>query len=64
MEIKQGGLDIVRRLFDRCVNLTLPARKMKYFFKRYLQFENQYGTEETVETVKDKAIKFVTQLNQ
>ncbi len=36
---------------------------MKYFFKRFLEFEKQNGTEETEEHVKDKAIQFVNQLN-
>ena len=32
---------------------------MKFFFKKYLDFEKTEGTEETIEAVKDKAREFV-----
>jgi len=35
------------------------SKKMKYFFKRYLEFEKLHGTEETIEHVKQKAREYV-----
>lgn len=32
---------------------------LQFFFKRYLEFETQHGTEERVEQVKQKAVEFV-----
>ena len=32
---------------------------MKFFFKRYLDFEQEWGTEATVEAVRKKAEEFV-----
>jgi len=32
---------------------------MKFFFKRYLTFEEQYGNEATVLAVKEKALAYV-----
>jgi rRNA biogenesis protein RRP5 len=49
----------VRNIFDRVITLNLSSKKMKNFFKRYLQFEKQYGTEKTVAHVKQKAQEYV-----
>lgn len=35
IEIKYGSKDSTRNLFDRCINLKLKPRKMKFFFKKY-----------------------------
>lgn len=32
---------------------------MKFFFKRYLDYEKQYGTEKDVQAVKAKALEYV-----
>ena len=37
----------------------MSAKKMKFFFKRYLDFEQKHGTEETVRNVKEKAVDYV-----
>ena len=44
---------------ERAVHLKLSAKKMKLMFKRYLQFERQYGSPAGVEAVKDKARTYV-----
>eukprot|EP00742_Colponemidia_sp_Colp-10_P002144 GILJ01002291.1.p1 GENE.GILJ01002291.1~~GILJ01002291.1.p1 ORF type:complete len:1257 (+),score=280.24 GILJ01002291.1:184-3954(+) len=64
MEIKVGNLDITRRLFERCISLRLSSKKMKFFFKRYLEFEKEVGTEETIEHVKQKAREYVESLGK
>eukprot|EP00116_Pleurobrachia_bachei_P001370 sb/3461632/ len=37
--IAQGDHEQTRLLMDRVVGLKLPAKKMKFFFKRYIDFE-------------------------
>lgn len=37
----------------------LPARKMKSLFAKFLQFEEQHGTLEGVEKVRQMAISYV-----
>ena len=50
-----------RRLFDRITSLSLSSKKMKFFFKKFLQFEKQEGGNETerIEAVKTKAREYV-----
>lgn len=48
-----------RLVFERAIQLSLSARKMKFFFKRYLDFELECGTPATVEAVREKAEEFV-----
>lgn len=58
-EIKQGKIERVRNLFERSINLNLNAKRMRYFFKRYLTFEEEHGTPEKVEYVKRSAMEFI-----
>ncbi|GBC08360.1 hypothetical protein RclHR1_08060008 [Rhizophagus clarus] len=56
MEIKAGvNDDIVRRLFQRVVNLKFSTRQMKFLFKKWLKFEMEYGNDEQIEEVKERA---------
>ena len=48
-----------RHLFERVVSLKLSSKKMKYFFKRYLEFEKEHGTDATVDHVKKRAREYV-----
>jgi rRNA biogenesis protein RRP5 len=50
---------LFRHLFERVVSLNLSSKKMKFFFKRYLDFEKTYGTDATVEHVKQRAREYV-----
>lgn len=34
-------------------------KKIKFFFKRYLEYEKKHGTEQSVQAVKEKAMEFV-----
>ncbi|XP_026452814.1 rRNA biogenesis protein RRP5-like [Papaver somniferum] len=58
-EIRLGDVDLIRALFERATSLCLPARKMKFLFKKYLDYEKSCGDEEKVEYVKVKAMEFV-----
>lgn len=52
---------LCRELFERVINLKLSTKKMKFFFKKYLEFEQKYGSLQTVSLVKDKATSYVEQ---
>lgn len=46
-------------LFERATHLQLPPKKMKFLFKRYLDYERQYGTAAGAEHVKRRAMEYV-----
>ncbi|XP_051002694.1 protein RRP5 homolog [Acomys russatus] len=59
MLIKHGSQKEVRDIFERVIHLSLAPKRMKFFFKRYLDYEKQYGTEKDVQAVKVKALEYV-----
>ena len=58
-EIKAGDRAQVRRLFGRVTRGDLRARKAKFFFKRWLAYEEGEGDAKSVENVKAKAAEYV-----
>eukprot|EP01156_Anaeramoeba_ignava_P022800 Anaeramoba_ignava/c21053_g3_i1.p1 GENE.c21053_g3_i1~~c21053_g3_i1.p1 ORF type:complete len:355 (+),score=161.26 c21053_g3_i1:85-1065(+) len=62
MEIKKGDQQMIRNLFERVITLNVSSKKIKFFFKRYLQYEKEEGNDERVEYVKQKAIEYVQSL--
>ncbi|XWS56135.1 hypothetical protein CRYUN_Cryun09bG0060500 [Craigia yunnanensis] len=58
-EIRLGDEDVIRALFERAISLSLPPKKMKFLFKKYLNFEKSLGDEERIESVKQKAMNYV-----
>ncbi|TMW57630.1 hypothetical protein Poli38472_003555 [Pythium oligandrum] len=59
-EIKFGGdVVTVRALFERLLAMDFSAKKMKFLFKKYLQFEQTHGNDEHVAHVKQLAKDFV-----
>lgn len=54
---------VCRQLFERTIHLKLSAKKMRFLFKKYLDFEEKFGSDSTVETVKQKAVQFMEQKN-
>ena len=50
---------VSRSLFERVIHLSVSAQKMKFLFKRYLEFEEKFGTAANVEEVKMKAREYV-----
>lgn len=52
-----------REVFERVIHLSLAPKKMKFFFKRYLEYEKKYGTAETVQAVKAAALEYVETKN-
>ncbi|XP_074640750.1 protein RRP5 homolog isoform X2 [Tubulanus polymorphus] len=59
MLILQGDMKPVRALFERVINLGFSAFKMKFFFKKYMEFEKKYGDEDSLNLVKQKAMDYV-----
>lgn len=62
MEIKYGTKETVRNLLERSLTLNLGAKKMKFFFKKYMKFEMDNGNADRVEYVKAKANEYVESL--
>ncbi|KAL6997499.1 hypothetical protein U1Q18_007623 [Sarracenia purpurea var. burkii] len=58
-EVRLGDTDVIRALFERAISLSIPPKKMKFLFKKYLEYEKSLGDEERIESVKRKAIEFV-----
>jgi len=59
MEIKAGDVAIIRRLFERVISMKFSSKKMKFFFKKYLEFEKSLGDEGEVDHVKEAALAYV-----
>ncbi|CAK9319362.1 unnamed protein product [Citrullus colocynthis] len=58
-EIRLGDADMIRALFERATSLSLAPKKMKFLFKKYLEYEKSVGDEERIESVKQKALEYV-----
>lgn len=58
-EVAHGDQNRARALYERCIHLTLPPKKMKFLFKKYLEYEKKHGDEAHVESVKKKAMEYV-----
>lgn len=52
-------LSFRRAVFDRTIHLSVSVKKIKFFFKRYLEYEKKHGTPQSVQAVKEKAMEFV-----
>lgn len=58
-EVTSGDQQRIRALFERATHLSLPPKKMKFLFKRYLDYEKAHGTAAGVEHVKKRAMEYV-----
>lgn len=61
LEMKQGDQVVIRRLFERVTGSgpNLKARKAKFFFKKWLQYEEKAGDRKSQERVKALAAEYV-----
>lgn len=48
-----------RQTLERAVTHKIPMKKMRTLFKKYLDFEQKYGNDETVAKVKALAANYV-----
>lgn len=58
----QPELEPLRTLFTRSTTLSLKPFKMKFFYKRWLAFEKEYGDEQSEALVRQKAREFIESL--
>lgn len=61
-EIKQGDRERVEALFERVVTKKLSKKQAKFFFSKWLSFEEDKGDEQASARVKALAIEFVQNL--
>lgn len=61
LEIKQGDQSVIRRLFERVTGNgpNLKTRKAKFFFKKWLEYEEKAGDKKSQERVKALAAEYV-----
>jgi rRNA biogenesis protein RRP5 len=59
LEEKLGDEDQIRGLFERIFTRKLKPKQAKYFFKRWLAFEEKQGDERRIDEVKAKAATWV-----
>lgn len=59
LEIKTGEVERVRELFGRVTKLGLKAKKMKYWFKRWMEWEEGHGGERERMRVRGLAEEYV-----
>ncbi|KAL4911961.1 hypothetical protein BDW62DRAFT_36780 [Aspergillus aurantiobrunneus] len=79
LEIKNGDAEQVRRLFERVLGIReakrgagfaiengkrLRPKQARFFFKKWLEFEQKGGDEKMVEETKAKAAEYVKSLQQ
>ncbi|KAF5193438.1 rRNA biogenesis protein RRP5, partial [Thalictrum thalictroides] len=58
-EIRLGDADVIRALFERASSLSLPPKKMKFLFNKYMEYEKAHGDEERVDYVRRKAVEYM-----
>lgn len=54
----------IRDVFNRIIQLNLNAKRMKFIFKKYIDFEKLYGDDQLVNNVKEMALKYVENKEQ
>ena len=57
--IKKAEFEAAREIFERMIQLNLQPKKMKFFFKKYLEFETTHGDQQTIDKVRKKALNYV-----
>lgn len=60
MLIKSDEIKLARQTLERAVTQKLPVKKMRSLFKKHLEFEKKYGTENDVARVKAMAEEYVS----
>lgn len=63
-EIKQGDQEQIRRLFERITSQNLKSKKAKFFFKRWLDYEEREGDAKSQERVRMLAAEYVRKVTE
>uniref|UniRef100_A0A0K8VMJ0 Protein RRP5 n=1 Tax=Bactrocera latifrons TaxID=174628 RepID=A0A0K8VMJ0_BACLA len=59
MLVKSEMIDSARSVLERAIIQKIPMKKMRTIFKKYLEFEERFGTASDVEKVKKLAKEYV-----
>lgn len=59
LEVKLGDKEQIRALFERIFSSRLKPKQAKYFFKRWLAFEENEGDERKIDEVKARAATWI-----
>lgn len=63
--VRAKGVEAVRRVMEKATDLEgLKPKKMKFFYKRWLAVESEFGTETHQNLVKSKAREYIQKLEQ
>lgn len=57
--VKAGDMDAAREILERMIQLNLPPKKMKFIFKKYMDFETNNGDQFKVDRIRKKALDYV-----
>ncbi|XP_078485324.1 protein RRP5 homolog [Ciona intestinalis] len=60
--VKVGMYDAARDVFTRVTSLSLSSKKMKSFYRRFVDFETKHGNDDDAKIVKEKALKYAESL--
>jgi rRNA biogenesis protein RRP5 len=59
-EIKAGDRSAIERLFERIVDIKLTMKQARFFFKKWLAYEERHGDTKSSDYVKAKAQEYVS----
>lgn len=51
-----------RQILERATSQTLPPKKMKIMLKKFIAFEEKFGTPENVEKIRQSAAEYLDSL--
>lgn len=57
--MKTGDASRTRSLLSRATSLSLPPKKMKLLFRRWLEYEQAHGSPADVAAVKQRAVQYM-----
>ncbi|EFN87453.1 Protein RRP5-like protein, partial [Harpegnathos saltator] len=57
--VKTEDIDLARKVLKEALCMKLPLKKMKMLFKKYVRFEEAYGTAEDLNRLEQMVINFV-----
>lgn len=61
-EVKAGDATRVRSLLARATSLSLPPKKMKVLFRRWLEYEQSHGSAADAAGVRQRAMEYMETL--
>ncbi|XP_030753555.1 protein RRP5 homolog [Sitophilus oryzae] len=62
--IKKNHIEQARQVLERAALQKLPLRSMKSLFMKFRKFEEEYGTPESVNVVKDRVQEYIVSLEK